>query len=148
MSFVVTRPPNRGHAPALLLAVTLGGCTVGPDYHPPAAPADTRFTETQAPVQTVSATTAGGAAQRLSDGRDIPGAWWELFHSPQITSLVTQALKANPDVAAAQRTPVPNRGPFSRRPASTSRRSAKPCRWPRSGSPPADRRPSGFAPAP
>ncbi len=104
MSFVVTRPPNRRHAKALILAATLGGCTVGPDFHPPAGPADARFTETPAPVQTVSATTAGGAAQRLADGRDIPGEWWELFHSPQITALVRQALKANPDVAAAQAT--------------------------------------------
>ncbi len=104
MSFVVTRPPNRRHAKALILAATLGGCAVGPDYHPPAAPADTRFTEAPPPARTVSASTAGGAAQRLSDGRDIPGEWWELFHSPQISSLVTQALKANPDVAAAQAT--------------------------------------------
>ncbi len=104
MSFVVTRPPNRRHAKALILAATLGGCTVGPDFHPPAGPADARFTETPAPVQTVSATTAGGAAQRLADGRYIPGEWWELFHSPQITALVRQALKANPDVAAAQAT--------------------------------------------
>jgi NodT family efflux transporter outer membrane factor (OMF) lipoprotein len=104
MSFVVTRKPNRGHAPALILTASLLGCAVGPDFHPPAAPADTRFTETPAPVRTVSATTASGAAQRLSDGRDIPGEWWELFRSAQITSLVTQALKANPDVAAAQAT--------------------------------------------
>ena len=46
----------------------------------------------------------GGTAQRLTQDRDIPGEWWGLFHSPQITELVTQALQANPDVAAAQAT--------------------------------------------
>src|SRR3978361_1126992 len=44
------------------------------------------------------------AAQRGAGGRDIPVGWWGLFHSPQISTLVTQALKANPDVAAAQAT--------------------------------------------
>ena len=56
------------------------------------------------PGQTASAATAGGSTQHLTEGRDIPGEWWVLFHSPQITTLVTRALKANPDVAAARAT--------------------------------------------
>jgi outer membrane protein TolC len=32
---------------------------------------------------------------------DIPDDGWSLFHSPGIEALVTQALKANPDVATA-----------------------------------------------
>jgi NodT family efflux transporter outer membrane factor (OMF) lipoprotein len=56
------------------------------------------------PGQTAAAATAGGTAQRFGTDRDIPGEWWNVFHSPQITSLVTLALKANPDVAAAQAT--------------------------------------------
>jgi NodT family efflux transporter outer membrane factor (OMF) lipoprotein len=88
----------------LLLAAALGGCAAGPDFHTPAAPADTRFTEAALPALTAGAKTPGGAAQQLTEGRDIPGEWWELFHSPQITTLVTQALAANPDVAAAQAT--------------------------------------------
>jgi NodT family efflux transporter outer membrane factor (OMF) lipoprotein len=75
---------------------------VGPDYHAPAAPADARLTEAPLPAETVSAATAGGAAQRLSIARDIPGDWWALFHSPQVTALVRQALAANPTVTAAQ----------------------------------------------
>jgi NodT family efflux transporter outer membrane factor (OMF) lipoprotein len=87
-----------------LLAVLLGGCTVGPDFKAPDAPTSTRFTESALPGQTVRAATPGGAAQQLTADRDIPGEWWDLFHSPQISALVTQALKANPDVAAAQAT--------------------------------------------
>ncbi len=85
-------------------AVVLAGCTVGPDFHAPPAPGDTRFTETPMPVHTVSAHTIGGAEQTLQDGRDIPGEWWTLFHSPRIEALVTQALRANPDLTAAQAT--------------------------------------------
>jgi NodT family efflux transporter outer membrane factor (OMF) lipoprotein len=89
---------------AAVLAAVLAGCTVGPDFHPPQPPASTRFTEQALPDHTVSAATLGGSAQRLTPDRDIPGAWWDLFHSPQIAALVIQALKANPDVAAAQAT--------------------------------------------
>jgi NodT family efflux transporter outer membrane factor (OMF) lipoprotein len=88
----------------MVLAAGLAGCTVGPDFHAPAAPGSTRFTEAPVPAKTVSAATPGGGAQSLTPDRDIPGEWWSLFHSPEITALVTQALKANPDVAAAQAT--------------------------------------------
>jgi NodT family efflux transporter outer membrane factor (OMF) lipoprotein len=52
----------------------------------------------------VAASVPGGQAQAFVEGRDIPGDWWALFHSPDVTALVTQALAANPSVAAAQAT--------------------------------------------
>jgi NodT family efflux transporter outer membrane factor (OMF) lipoprotein len=102
MSFVSFYPPQR--LPALVLAVVLGGCVVGPDYHAPDAPTDARFTEAPLSDRTAAAEIAGGSAQRFSEGRDIPGEWWGLFRSPQVTTLVTQALAANPDMTAAQAT--------------------------------------------
>jgi NodT family efflux transporter outer membrane factor (OMF) lipoprotein len=87
-----------------LLALGLAGCTVGPNFIAPASPDASRFTEGALPPRTVAAAVPGGEAQRFGPDRDIPGEWWELFHSPRITSLVTQALKANPDIAAAQAT--------------------------------------------
>jgi NodT family efflux transporter outer membrane factor (OMF) lipoprotein len=56
------------------------------------------------PASTVGAATSGGAAQSFADKRDIPGDWWALFKSRQISDLVGRALTANPDVAAAQAT--------------------------------------------
>ena len=88
----------------LLLAAGLSGCAVGPDFQSPPPPAADRFTEQPTPAETVAAATTGGAAQRLNPGQDIPGAWWTLFHSARIEALVVQALKANPDLAAAQAT--------------------------------------------
>jgi NodT family efflux transporter outer membrane factor (OMF) lipoprotein len=89
---------------ALTAAAVLAGCTVGPDFQAPAKPDDARFTETPMPDKTASAKTIGGAAQTLQTGRDIPGDWWTLFHSPRIEAVVIQALKANPDLTAAQAT--------------------------------------------
>jgi NodT family efflux transporter outer membrane factor (OMF) lipoprotein len=88
----------------VLLPAILADCAVGPDFHAPSAPASTRFTETALPARTAAASVAGGESQRFGPDRDIPGEWWDLFHSQQISALVTQALKANPDVAAAQAT--------------------------------------------
>jgi NodT family efflux transporter outer membrane factor (OMF) lipoprotein len=87
-----------------VLAAVLAGCAVGPNFRSPGPPDNGRFTEAPLPAQTRSAATAGGNAQRLEAGRDIPGDWWTVFHSPQITALVTRALRANPDIAAAQST--------------------------------------------
>ena len=80
----------------------VAGCAVGPDFVAPAAPTDAGYSADQLPKQTTSATVAGGAAQRLVDGQDIPGDWWSLYHSEPLNKLVETALKANPDLDAAQ----------------------------------------------
>ncbi len=100
----VAIPSRRPLLGAALMLATLAGCTVGPDFHVPPAPASTRFTEAAPPERTAAAATVGGEAQHLGPDRDIPGDWWELFRSPQIVALVSQALRANPDIAAAQAT--------------------------------------------
>jgi NodT family efflux transporter outer membrane factor (OMF) lipoprotein len=95
---------SRRRAAAAALPLLMAGCMVGPDYQSPAAPSVDRFTEAALPPRTTEAATAGGTSQVLAQGRDIPGDWWAMFHSPEITALVTRALRANPDIAAAQAT--------------------------------------------
>ncbi|MGH8461300.1 MAG: efflux transporter outer membrane subunit [Stenotrophobium sp.] len=88
---------------ALIGALVLGGCAVGPDFHTPAAPEVKALTSTALPAQTTATPGAeAGAAQTLSDGAGIPAQWWELFQSPKLNELITQALAANPTVASAQ----------------------------------------------
>jgi len=86
---------------ATLVAVGLSGCTVGPDFLRPAPPDVEGYTAEPLPAQTASADVGGGAAQKFITGQDIPGQWWELFHSKPLTDLVGEALRANPDLAAA-----------------------------------------------
>ena len=38
----------------------------------------------------------------MVDGKDIPGEWWDLFHSKPLDDLIERSLKANPDLKAAQ----------------------------------------------
>ncbi|HMI96589.1 MAG TPA: efflux transporter outer membrane subunit [Micropepsaceae bacterium] len=78
------------------------GCTLGPDFLRPAPPAVTGYTATPLPPETVSADTIAGDAQRFLQDTDVPGQWWTLFRSPVLDGLVEQALRANPDIDAAQ----------------------------------------------
>jgi NodT family efflux transporter outer membrane factor (OMF) lipoprotein len=91
----------------VLCALALGipaGCAVGPNFKPPAAPANGGYTPAGAslPVTTSSAPGPGGEAQRFIDGLDIPGQWWTLFESPELNALIERALKQNPTLESAQ----------------------------------------------
>ncbi|WP_395607443.1 efflux transporter outer membrane subunit [Pseudomonas sp. B22129] len=85
---------------ALCLALT--GCTVGPDFVRPDVPANADYSKEKLTTTASADITTGGAAQQLIAGMDIPGQWWTLFRSPSLNALVDEALRANPDVAAAQ----------------------------------------------
>ena len=102
-SFRMFARPGVVSLAALFAAVALlPGCAVGPDFRRPAAPIVERYTPQSLPVQTASVEVKGGEAQRFVHDMDIPGQWWTLFHSKPLNDLIDQALKANPDVAAAQ----------------------------------------------
>ena len=86
----------------VMSAALAAGCAVGPRYHRPQAPANAGYAPSPLPQSNASAPIAGGEAQQLISGRDIPFAWWELFQSPALNALVERALRANPTIAAAQ----------------------------------------------
>lgn len=99
----------RRFQPSLLIAppgvatlLALSACAVGPNYRPPAAPKVDGYTAEPLPAQTASTGTAGGESQHISLGRDLPGEWWTLFGSDEITALVRQAMASYPDIATQQ----------------------------------------------
>jgi NodT family efflux transporter outer membrane factor (OMF) lipoprotein len=94
------RPPLRIWISALS-AAALAGCAVGPDFKSPAAPAAT-YGAAPLPAQTASAPAALGQAQALQSGQAVPADWWTAFHCDKLNTLVTQALRASPDLHAAQ----------------------------------------------
>ncbi len=87
---------------ALGLALLTSACAVGPNYRAPAPPTVTRLTPTPLPDETLSAPGPGGARQTFTAGLDLSGDWWTLFRSPDLSALVAEAVKANPDLAAAK----------------------------------------------
>jgi NodT family efflux transporter outer membrane factor (OMF) lipoprotein len=76
--------------------------TVGPNFKKPAAPDVGGYTPSPITSTTATAKVAGGEAQELASGKDIPGEWWEMFHSQPLDDLIERSLKANPDLKAAQ----------------------------------------------
>jgi NodT family efflux transporter outer membrane factor (OMF) lipoprotein len=87
---------------ALCLTVLLTSCAVGPKFKKPEAPPVKDYTSS--PLSTTSSSTnvAGGEAQSFVSGQDIAGDWWTLFHSKPLNALIERALKANPNLKAAQ----------------------------------------------
>src|SRR5271157_246962 len=86
-------------ASALLLTA---GCVVGPKFKKPAPPDVGGYTPTPISTATSTSNVAGGEAQHIVEGRDIPGEWWDLFQSKPLNDLIERSLKANPDLKAAQ----------------------------------------------
>ena len=84
------------------VALFTAGCTLGPDFTPPAPPVNAGYSRQPLPQTTESANNTGGEAQHLVDGVDIPGLWWTLFRSPELDALIKRALAGNPTLEVAQ----------------------------------------------
>ena len=84
------------------LAFLVGGCVVGPNFKPPAAPAVTRYSQAAPSTTVATPGVHGGEAQHFVSGADIPADWWTLFHSRPLNALIEQALANSPDLKAAQ----------------------------------------------
>jgi NodT family efflux transporter outer membrane factor (OMF) lipoprotein len=74
---------------AVLTALLLGGCAVGPDYESvlPAAPGQVGF--------------VSGAAEQYDTTTTLPADWWRLYDDSALNALVEEALKANTDLRVA-----------------------------------------------
>jgi NodT family efflux transporter outer membrane factor (OMF) lipoprotein len=93
---------------AAALVAGLSACAVGPNFKRPAPPAATGYGGAPSQGDLGAAegkgapAGAGGNVQHFVAGADIPSQWWTLFQSPKLNHLIEQALKANPDMSAAQ----------------------------------------------
>jgi NodT family efflux transporter outer membrane factor (OMF) lipoprotein len=85
---------------AAACALTLAGCTVGPDFHAPAPPDTASWSREGTPAAAVAASVAGGT-QTFVTAPGIPNAWWTQFGSPALDQLVDAALAASPTLDSA-----------------------------------------------
>jgi len=91
------RPSIRRFITQPVLLAMLAGCTVGPAYHPPAAPAAATYKELA--VAGGDGDTQWKVAQ--PDDAAIRGNWWELFNDPQLNALEQQVNVSNQNIAAS-----------------------------------------------
>jgi NodT family efflux transporter outer membrane factor (OMF) lipoprotein len=74
---------------ALLPALALTACAVGPNYRPPVVQADAQqpFVE--------------GQASTMLSGQPLPAKWWEMFQDPALDRLIQDAFAYNTDIRVA-----------------------------------------------
>ncbi|MGH8200652.1 MAG: efflux transporter outer membrane subunit [Steroidobacteraceae bacterium] len=112
MSFDLNRSRAASGGFALAAAALLCACTVGPNFHRPAAPSTSAYrpAEESNPVGTAAATAerqapaTGPYAQRILLGAPAVPEWWTLFDSRQLDELVRRAIADNRDLAADKAT--------------------------------------------
>ncbi len=90
---------NSRRLAALALTALLSGCAVGPDFHRPEPPSLSHYASGGDPTETAA---AAGAAQRFAPGAAVAADWWRLFNSEKLGAIVSEAIAANPGLAAAQ----------------------------------------------
>ncbi len=71
----------------VLTAMTVAGCAVGPDYHPPKTQAPANWSEAQ----------LGGATNSTMQIVE----WWKTFNDPELNSLIQRAVVSNLDLRVA-----------------------------------------------
>jgi NodT family efflux transporter outer membrane factor (OMF) lipoprotein len=87
---------------AALLATSVVGCTVGPDFTRPDPPKDKTYLTGPPPEETVVVPDVlGGEAQRFVTDLDIPAQWWQVYQSRPLNDLIERSLRANPDIQTA-----------------------------------------------
>ena len=88
---------------ALRGSLLLSGCAVGPDFQRPRrAGGAGLYARAAAGQHRCRQRSARRRRSASYTDKDIPGEWWQLFHSQPLDALVAQALEANPTLAAAQ----------------------------------------------
>jgi len=79
---------------ALLGAVALAGCTVGPDFRQPEAPKASHYTLLEL--------SEAATDQKVVEGSEVPAQWWTMFGSEALSQLVERGLADSLTVAAAK----------------------------------------------
>jgi NodT family efflux transporter outer membrane factor (OMF) lipoprotein len=87
---------------ALLSVVALCACTVGPDFHTPAAPDTQTYAREAQAAATVAASGAAGSSQAFVVAQHATPMWWMQFRSDALNRLVDQALQHSPTLAQAR----------------------------------------------
>lgn len=97
------RKPALGASLLAVATFLLGGCTVGPNYKRPSAPAPPAYKE--APAARTSApppAPAGGAWKQAQPGDNtLRGPWWQSYGDPQLNALEEKVAAGNQTLRAA-----------------------------------------------
>ena len=83
-------------------AGALASCAVGPNFHQPKPPEASGYLHPTSDIAPVQAEAQD--VQHVTQGAELAGEWWQLFHSPQLDEVVRTSITANPTLVAANAT--------------------------------------------
>ncbi|HET7315370.1 efflux transporter outer membrane subunit [Salinisphaera sp.] len=93
-------------AAAFTLAALITGCTVGPDYQPPAKPPNTAYDINESTSGDQSVDSAGGREaipkQAFDRAAKVRADWYQVFGSDKLDALIGRAIKDSPTLAAGR----------------------------------------------
>ena len=79
----------------VLTALLATGCVVGPNFKSPDTPAISDYVAHDEKMETAIEGGPGAPKQTLQIGESVQQDWWALFQSPELNSVVEQALAGN-----------------------------------------------------
>src|ERR1700733_8317136 len=86
-----------------LLALSVAGCAVGPDFEAPGTPAVSRYTSPGKAGPAKHTTDRGEpAVQSIAVGEKISAEWWKLFQSRELNRVVKDAIADSPTLESAE----------------------------------------------
>jgi NodT family efflux transporter outer membrane factor (OMF) lipoprotein len=83
-------------------ASALASCAVGPNFDQPKPPDTSGYLHPSS--DTAPVRPQAQDVQNISQGAELAGEWWQLFHSPQLDEVVRTSIAASPTLVAANAT--------------------------------------------
>jgi NodT family efflux transporter outer membrane factor (OMF) lipoprotein len=84
------------------MGLALSSCVVGPNFHEPKPPDTSGYLHPSSDTAPVQPQTQD--VQNISQGAELAGEWWQLFHSAHLDQVVRTSIAASPTLAAANAT--------------------------------------------
>jgi NodT family efflux transporter outer membrane factor (OMF) lipoprotein len=81
------------------IALLLAACGAEPPTTPPPPASDAGYSPAGAPA--IPSVGSAGTDQHFALGKEVSGAWWDLFGSPALNELVAQAIAGNRNLVVA-----------------------------------------------
>src|ERR1700722_20132445 len=87
---------------ASVLSMAVAGCLVGPDFMSPDPPSVTRYTSPGEAAAAQAHSAQAVPRQTVVLGKRVTAEWWTLFRSPNLDTLVTQAIAGSRTLESAK----------------------------------------------
>lgn len=102
LNTVLKKSVSSGLANGVVLSssLLLISCSITPEYQAPSLPSTQQYTHIA--TSSIIGGDNNNTSQQLIHENNLPAQWWTLFKSEQLNILIERALKASPELAAAQ----------------------------------------------